>query len=428
MDNKESIPQIVRQEIRPCREGNEQTIEENRRRQILKRIHPKFVFPGEPPLGGWYTEEEVEAAIKTIRDSLHWNVGFLGDKEIKKFEDAFAEYIGTKYAIAINGAGTGLDMSMLCLNLKLGDEVISCAINFPGTHLAIIGKGANLVLCEPDPHTLNISPIDVIRRITPRTRAILATHMNGLSADMDALLEIAHRHPHPKYGPLKVIGDAARACGAVYKNTKVGKKGWMNVFSFQSKKLLCTLGEGGMITTDDPLVNDKIRKFRAFGLGIGWGTNYLMTKVQAAVGLVQLRRLDEMNKRRRKLAYQRTALLRRYIPELTLPYEPPGYKHVYYLYSILLPPGCSSKIRNHFIKILERRYKIGCVIANPPTYKSNKFIKKHTHGQRLPLSEDIGNRLLCPSLHPLMTEEENKYICAAICETYRQLELQWRCF
>lgn len=303
-----------------------------KREGIIKNTKPCVVWKGEPSLGAWYTDEEITAVMKAIHDSMDWNVGFRAQNEVEKFEGAFAEYVGTKYAIALNGGGTGMDVAIMCLEPQLGDEVISCAINFPGTHLAVIGQGAKLVLCEPDLRTLNIDPEDVERRITPKTRAIVATHMNGLSANMDALLEIAERHPHPKYGPPKVIGDAARACGGTYEGTKIGKKGWMNVFSFQSKKLMSTLGEGGMITTDDPEVDKQIRRIRSFGGGESWGTNYKMTKVQAAVGMVQLRRLDGMNAQRVRLAKKRTELLKN-IPELTLPSEPLGYKHLYYLYT-----------------------------------------------------------------------------------------------
>jgi len=141
---------------------------------------------------------------------------------------------------------------MIALDLQPDDEVICPAVNFKGGPYAILGQGARLVFCEVDPRTLCADPEDVERRITPRTRAILVTHMNGLSADMDALLDVAERHPHPTHGPIKVIGDAARALGGEYKGSPVGKKGWMTIFSFHTMKLMTTLGEGGMITTDDP--------------------------------------------------------------------------------------------------------------------------------------------------------------------------------
>ncbi|MGI8838857.1 MAG: DegT/DnrJ/EryC1/StrS family aminotransferase [Pyrinomonadaceae bacterium] len=381
--------------------------------KLLERFRPSRVWKGEPGLGGWYTEAEIRAVTKAIRESMDWNTGFSARKEIEAFENAFAEYVGTRHAIAVNGAGTGLDVAIMCLDPQPDDEIISCALNFPGTHLAIIGQGAKLVLCEPDPQTLNINANDVEKRITPKTRAILATHMNGLSVNMDALLNIAERNPHSKYGPPKVIGDAARACGGTYKGTRIGKRGWMNVFSFQSKKLMSTLGEGGMITTDDTEVADKIRRFRSFGDGLSWGTNYKMTKVQAAVGMVQLRRLNRMNMKRIERAKQRTMLLED-IVDLTLPYEPIGYGHVYYFYTVLVPPTWGGAKRDQLIKIMEADYKIGCAIANPPTYQRNQLIRKHVRDQNLPIADTIGARLFCPALHPLMTEEENEYVAAAI--------------
>ncbi|HID07759.1 MAG TPA: DegT/DnrJ/EryC1/StrS aminotransferase, partial [Armatimonadetes bacterium] len=171
---------------------------------------------------------------------------------------------------------------------------------------------------------------------------------------------------------------------------------------------------------DDSEVADRIRQYRSFGLGKGWGTNYKMTKVQAAVGLVQLRRLDEMNALRRKRALQRTELLKD-VPELTLPYEPPGYLHAYYLYNILVPCEWAGEKRNRLMQILADEYRIGCVVANPPTYKSNKLIREHTAGQEVSLAEEIGERLFCPCLHPLMSEEDNEYVAAAIIEAVERL-------
>jgi dTDP-4-amino-4,6-dideoxygalactose transaminase len=252
--------------------------------------------------------------------------------------------------------------------------------------------------------------------------------MNGLSADMDQLLEVAERQGTPS-NPIRVIGDAARACGGEYKGTKIGKKGWMTVFSFHSMKLMTTLGEGGMITTDDPEVAQRVRRLRQFGLSESWGTNFKMNKVQAAVGAVQLRRLDSMIALRRKRAQQRNELLQN-VPELTLPYEPPKYKHTYYLYNLLVPHTWRGSLeyvfptqgsepggkRDQIIKILKEEYNVGCAIANPPTYAYHRFIREMTKGQRLPLSEEIGTRLFCPSLHPLMSREQNQYVAAAIIE------------
>jgi len=396
-------------------------LDEEERKEILKKWRPKVMPPAEPLLGGWYTEEEVEAAVKAIRDSMDWHVGFTGD-EIKEFEKTFAEYIGTKYAISINGAGTGLDMAMMCLNLKPGDEVICPAINFKAAHLAILGQGGKLVFCEVDPKTLNVDPDDVEKRITPRTRAIFPVSLCGLSPPLDDLLEIAENHPHPKYGPPKVIIDAARCCGAEYRGTKVGKKGWMTIFSFHTMKIITTLGEGGMITTDDPEVAKKIIAWRQFGSGIGgWGTNYKMTKVQAAVGLVQLRKIDEIVAHRRKIAFQRNELLKD-VPELTLPYEPPDCKHVYYLYPILVPPDWAGEKRDRLEKMLVEDYNVGCFDADARLYKRDQYIIEHTKDQRIPISDEISERILCPSLQGFMSEEENTYICAAIVDAVERIK------
>jgi len=400
-------------------------MDEKRRKEVLKRPKPERMFRGEPVLGSWYTEEEVEAVVKAVRRGMDWFVGFAGSAtfrdELDLFEKEFAEYCGTEFALAINGAGTGLDMAMMCLDLEPEDEVIVPAINFKAASLAVIGQGAKVVFCEVDPRTFNADPEDVERRITPRTRAIFPVHMNGLSAPMDDLLDIAERHPHPKHGPLKVIGDAARACGGGYKGTKIGKKGWMTVFSFHTQKLMTTLGEGGAITTDDPEVAKRVRAYRQFGAGANlWGTNYKMTVVQAAVGRVQLRRLDEMIARRVKLARERTEMLKD-IPELTLPYEPPECDHTYYLYTVLVPKEWAGEKRDLLIKMMGEEFNVGCVVANPPVYETVPFIREHTKGQHLPLSEELGRRLFCVSLHPLMTPEENEYICAALSEVVDRL-------
>jgi len=327
--------------------------------------------------------------------------------------------------VTINGAGGGLDMAMRCLDLEQGDEVICPSINFRAAPLSIIGHGGKVVFAEIDPLTLNLDPDDVEKRITPRTRAILPTHMNGLSADMDALEEIGRRHPNPKHGPIRVIGDAARTLGASYKGTKVGKRGWMNIFSFHTQKMITTLGEGGAITTDDRDVLVRLQGIRQFGSpqhsydpllrGVGWGSNYKMTKVQAAVGLVQWKRLDDMVARRQRLARERTKLLQG-CPGLQLPQEPEGYESSFYLYSILTPKAWAGKKRDQLMALLLDEYQIECVVANPPVHNTVPYIQEHVPGVELPISDEVGARLFCPPIHPYMPEEDNDYIAAAIWE------------
>ncbi len=390
------------------------------RRAVLGRGISKS-WQSEPWLGSYYGEEEIEAVVKTIRDSISdpsIGFGFICE-EIKEFERVFAEYIGAKHAIAIANAGVGLDMMLGCLDLSSEDEVIVPATNFQAGLLAVLGQRAKLVMCEVDPVTLCADPNDVERRITPNTRAILPTHMNGISAPMKELQELADRHPHPKYGPLKVIGDGARALGASYRGEKVGKPGWMNVFSFHTMKNMTTLGEGGAITTDDDGIIERLCQMRHFGPDM-WGSNYKMTKVQAVVGPIQLRRLDGMISARRDLAKERSELLSD-SPVLTLPAEPEGHYHSFYLYTVLVDRAWAGEKRDQLISHLLERYGVHCLVLNRPVYETSRFVAEHTQGQRLPLSEELGARLFCPPIHPCMSHEDNQYIAAAILETVETL-------
>ena len=390
------------------------------RQKILKQPRPEPPFRSEPLLGSWYTEAEMEALNRVVRASNNWRedgFGFIC-QEITDFENALARYLGVEHAISITSAGAGLDMAAMCLELKPGDEVIVPAINFKAAAHSVIGQGGKVVWCEVDPRTLCADPADFARRITPRTRAIIATHMNGLSADMDALLEVAAKRPG-----VKVIGDGARAIGGGYKGTKIGKRGWMNVFSFHTQKLMTTLGEGGAVVTDDPDLAKQLRQIRQWGHGERWGTNFKMTKVQAAVGLVQIGRLDSMLAPRYALAKERDRLLAG-VPELTLPLEREGYKHTYYLYTLLVPKEWAGVKRDRLMQIIDAEYGVGCVIANPPCYLSDPFLGGQTPGQRVPLSEELGARLFCVSIHPLMTKEQNEYICAAIIEAVERVKAE----
>jgi len=373
---------------------------------------------GEVNFGGWYTEAEIEAAVQAIRDSMHWSAGFGGPnpKTVADFENAFAEYCGAKYAIAITNCGVGLDMAMIGLGLKPGDEVICPAINYKASQMVILDRGGKVVFCDIDPKTLNVDPVDVERKITSRTRAICPVHQTGLAAPIDELLEIAERHPHPVHGPLKIIGDAARSCGATYHGNKVGAKEWVTAFSFHGQKLMTTLGEGGAVTTNDPVLAAQMRDMCHYGGEYGWGMNNRMNKVQAAVGLVQLRRLDEMNGMRRKAAYRRNALLDG-ASEIILPYEPPDYEHTYYVYPILVKPDWAGAKRDRLLSIMQEKFGIVCSVTNKPTYVRWPYIAAKCGTPKLPVSEDIGQRLFCPPLHPLLNEEQELYICASLLET-----------
>ncbi|MEJ8640156.1 DegT/DnrJ/EryC1/StrS family aminotransferase [Streptomyces sp. MS2.AVA.5] len=370
-------------------------------------------WPVEPAQGGWYTDAEQAALTLAFHDSAPWRTGWKAAAHESALEVAFSAYTGASCAVAFNSGGTGLEMVLHALQLAPGDEVISCAINFVGAHIAVIGQGGTLILAEPDPLTLNLDPSDAEQRMSPRTRAILVTHWNGASADIRPFLQLADRHPHPVHGPPVVIVDAARACGGrTPSGAVVGAEGWATVFSFESKKLMTTLGQGGMVTTNDEDLAARLRRLRTYGRSEHWGTNQLMTKAQAAVGLVQLARLDGMNDARITQAHQRTRRLAG-IDGLTLPPTLHGRRHLYYRYNLLVPPSWAGEGRNALMEVLAAEYGLGSIINDPPTYLGHQLVRAHT-AQRCIRAEQLAARLLCPCSHPLISAAEEADICDAI--------------
>jgi len=392
------------------------------RKEILGRGPAGRVDPSLVPLGGWYGQEEIDAVMEVLRASADYWTGFGGSPWVPRFEEEFARYTGSEHAVALNSAGTGLDVVMKCLDLQPGDEVVTTPMTYIATTHAIMAAGGTCVFADIGDRTFNIDPESVAAKMSPRTRAILPVHNNGLSVDMDALIEIAERHPHPKHGPVPVFGDAARACGAGYKGTKAGKKGAANVFSFQTSKNLTTLGEGGMITTDDESVAKRARRLRSFGWEAGDvvepGFNYRMTGIQGAFGSAQLRRLDEMNDRRRDRAQKLTKLLNEAVPEVVTPVEPAGYHHVYYGYTCMVPKAMAGEKRDRLMQVLAQEYKVGSVVMNPPVTIYPMLRKIGYRPEDTPRANEHGARLFVLALHPLFQDQDLEFMAAAVAEVF----------
>ncbi|MGI5924496.1 MAG: DegT/DnrJ/EryC1/StrS family aminotransferase [Lentisphaeria bacterium] len=388
--------------------------------QALQK-RPATTWRSEPLLGSIYGQEEIDAAVAAIREAMDVSKGFgFSASPIPEFERAFADYTGTADAVAVNSAGPGIDIVMRALNLQPDDEVIVPSINYPAAPLAVLGAGGKVVWGEADPVTYMLDPADVERKITNRTRAIFPVHIHGLSAPMDDYLAIAEKHPHPVYGPPKVVGDAARACGGSYRGTKIGKKGWATIYSFHTMKNMTTLGEGGMIVTDDLELANYARSVRMYGSAVeAWGTSNVMTKVQAAVGLVQLSKLDSFIAARRRVAQERNQLLQG-LPGVTLPPEPADCEHTYYLYTVTLKDEWAGEKRNQLIKMMNDDYGIGCVVANPPCYMARRLLAEN-FGKTTPLSEAYAAKMVSISLHPSMTSDDNRYIAAAFISCTQKL-------
>ena len=176
-----------------------------------------------------------------------------------------------------------------------------------------------------------------------------------------------------------------------------------------------------MITTDDDEVEEYCRSVRMYGAGVEeWGTSNVMTKVQAAVGLVQLAKLDSFVEARRRLARARNAMLEG-LEEITTPCEPDDCEHTYYLYTCLVCPQWAGERRDELVRMMTQERGVGCTVANKPVYQSRRLLREHTEGQHLPVSEDIGERLFCVSLHPSMSDGDNEYAAACLIDCVQRL-------
>lgn len=233
-------------------------------------------------------EDEIAAVADVLRSGR-----YVQGPRVKEFEEEFAAYIGTKYAIATNSGTAALHIAQAAMGIGPGDEVIVPALTFFSTVTSVIHNNAIPVFSDIDSQIYCLDPGDVKKRITKRTRAVIPVHLYGHPAEMDQIVEIAHAHD------LSVIEDAAQAHGAEYRGRKVGSIGEAGCWSFYATKNITT-GEGGMITTDDSALAEKARMIRNHGMSSRddhevLGYNYRMNEIAAAIGLVQLSKLDKLN-------------------------------------------------------------------------------------------------------------------------------------
>lgn len=274
-----------------------------------------------------------------VLDCIDTNWISSNGKYIGAFEKAFADFCGVKHAIATNNGTTALHLALVCLNLQPGDEVIIPTVTYIATANAVRYCGATPVLVDCLADSMNIDPATIEARITPKTRGIIAVHLYGHPADMDAINAIAKHHG------LWVVEDAAEAHGAEVGGRRVGTLGTCATFSFFGNKIVTT-GEGGMVTTDDDALADSLRLHRGQGMDPNrryWfpvvGYNYRMTNIQAAIGLGQMETVDEALSFRAQLAGWYDEALRDLTNRIVLPTQAPGTKHVYWMYTVFLREG-----------------------------------------------------------------------------------------
>jgi perosamine synthetase len=360
-----------------------------------------------PSLG----DREERAVLEVLRSG--WLVQ--GPK-VAEFERMVAAYIGARYAVATSSCTTALHLALVLHGIGPGDEVIIPSFTFIATANAVVYTGATPVYVDIDPRTYNLDPGAVEAAITPRTKAIMPVHQIGLAADMDRLAAIARRHR------LVIIEDAAPAIGATYKGRRVGGLGHPACLSFHPRKVITT-GEGGMLLTDDRAMAERARTLRAHGMSVSdlarhradrviveqyheLGYNYRMTDLQAAIGIEQLKRLDEMIERRRELAGRYAEALAN-VEGVQLPFSSPDAPHTYQSYMIELAPGLDGRREVLMQELLAAGVSTRrgvMAIHLEPQYR------ERWPGLRLPVTEFATRHTLLLPIYAMMTTTEQEYV------------------
>ena len=380
--------------------------------------------------GSAYGKEEEEALLEVLRRSAP----SCGPKVVE-FETAFAEYCETRFALAVTSATAGLQLAMAAVGAGPGDEVITTPLSWIATANAAAATGAKIVFADVNPRTLNIDPESVLENITARTKAIIVVHLYGQCCEMAPIMDIARSRG------ILVIEDYAHAPGALYRGRKAGSLGDVGVFSFHQQKNMTTLGEGGMITTSHPALEERMFSLRslcarAYGprrkyLSIDesarpmgkryWhfefddiGFNYRMTDAQAAVGLVQLRKLDDFNGRRLELAHRYCEELRN-IPGLTLPHVIADAKPVFHSYCVQVEPEFPLN-KEDFMWELYTRKGIRVWSHYMPIHLTEVY-RRMGHGEgECPIAEQAFHKYVSLPIHPRLTPEAVAYLGQSIRE------------
>jgi len=344
---------------------------------------------------------EIDEAVLRVLDSTQF---ILGD-EVVAFEREFAAYCGTADAIGVNSGTSALHLALLAAGIGPGDEVITVPFTFVATAAAIVYTGATPVFVDIDPETFTMAPGAIEQVITPRTKAIMPVHLYGHAADMDPILEIAHRRG------LVVIEDAAQAHGARYKGRPCGSIGAMAAFSFYPGKNLGAYGEGGAVVTSDPALATKIRVMRSWGEERRYehsvkGFNYRMDGIQGAILRVKLRHLDAWTAARRARAADYARAFAG--TGIATPVERPGCRHVYHVYAVRLSQRDSTRAALQAADI-----QTGVHYPIPIHLQPAHADLGYGPGD-FPVSEEAAAQVLSLPMFPEMTVEQAEQVAAAV--------------
>ena len=361
--------------------------------------------------------EEINAVAETMESG-----GLAQGPRVQLFEERFADYIGVSHAVATSSGTAGLHVALLAHGIDVGDEVVTTPFSFIATANAIVFTGARPVFADIG-EDYNIDPEGILHAITPKTKAVLPVHLYGCPAEMRAIREIAEDHN------LAIIEDACQAHGATYEGKKVGSFG-TGIFSFYPTKNMTT-GEGGMITTDDEGVAKRARMLRDHGSSRRYvhemlGYNLRMTDMGAAIGMVQLTKLNDFNSGRIRNAAHLTGELKQ-APGITTPDMVPG--HVFHQYTVRVSgggagrgvegagAGAGNDTRDGLVAHLGEN-GIGTGIYYPIPIHRQPLYQKLGFQDSLPVSERFADEVLSLPVHPAVSEDDLDYIIETIKEYF----------
>jgi dTDP-4-amino-4,6-dideoxygalactose transaminase len=346
--------------------------------------------------------DEIRSAVDRVLDSQHFILGPEGEA----LEYEIAAYCRCDHAVGVSSGTDALLAALMAIEIKPGDEVITSPYSFFSTAGSIARLGAKPVFADIDRRTYNIDPSLIEEKISSRTRAIIPVHLFGQMAQMPVIMDIARRHK------LFVIEDAAQAIGAELNGARAGSVGDLACFSFYPTKNLGGFGDGGIITTKDSALTERLRLLRHHGLKTKYhneilGGNFRLDEIQAAVLRVKLKYLDGWTEARRRNA----ALYRERLKEKTsfeLPHEAPGARHIYHQFVI------RSKKRDDIMARLRERH-IGCEVYYPiPCHLQSCFGGLGYRAGDFPISEESAKESLALPIYPELTTEMIQAVCDAL--------------
>ncbi|SDW09885.1 UDP-4-amino-4,6-dideoxy-N-acetyl-beta-L-altrosamine transaminase [Tepidimicrobium xylanilyticum] len=358
----------------------------------------------------WVDEEDVGEVVKVLKSDF-----LTTGPKIEEFEKRFADYVGAKYAVSISNGTAALHAACFAAGIKEGDEVITSPITFAASANCVLYQGGKPIFADIDPKTYNIDIEDVERKITKKTKAIIPVDFTGQPVDIDGINEIAK-----KYG-LVVIEDAAHSLGAEYKSKKIGSLVDITTFSFHPVKHITT-GEGGMITTNDEKLYNKLKLFRTHGITrdkemlqnkdegpwfyeqLELGYNYRMTDIQAALGISQLNKINGFLKRRREIAKKYDEYLKN-IDGIILPYQESFSKSAWHLYVIQLELEKFKVGRKEIFEALQAE-NIGVNVHYIPVYYHPYYKRLGYEKGLCPNAEKLYERIITLPLYPKMKDKD----------------------